>query len=70
MDVKACVYQYVLPTPTQVLRGHSTVTVQYVDTKTINKVADPSGLWCCVLRAANFIVFLRHGLPSLQEGTS
>jgi len=42
MDV--CVRLYVPHTLTQVLRGNSTVTVQYVDMKTINKVADPSGL--------------------------
>jgi len=71
MDVKACVHQYVLPTLMQVLRGNSTVTVQYVDTKTINKAADPSGLWRCSLRAATLSFFCkRHGLPFLQEGTS
>ena len=71
MDVKACVHQYVLPTLTQVLLGNSTVTVQHVDTKIINNVADPSGLWHCSLRAATLSFFCkRHGLHYLQMGTS
>jgi hypothetical protein len=64
MEVKVCEHQYVLHKLTQVLRGNSTVTVQYVDTKTINKVAEPSGLWRCSLRAATLSFFCkRHGLP-------